>query len=378
MIRLRAALFLAILLSPLLAHPRYHRAMIMNGGGLKTAIFLGALAAARDQGKAPDVLVATCGGSLAALLANRIEDSQEQLDFVLSRRFFEALKGVPYTGYAENFIGPAALFLMVKSMIWSGALPTYIFDYFTMEVSQSMEEIFPGLNAPLSPGFIPVVLVAMEVLFDFQEHGKFRQDGAQGELFAESFFTDSHTASLLEGFPSPMAAWGGTFISLEPRILANTGIVDAARASIADPFIMPPKNIDGRFYITGAGDLYPIELSRALADEVMMFFTKSFDSIERDGFLSVFGYDINQRLNFVQSQKLEYWIDATHLPDHLSIPFGFTLSEGKVSWNFPETYEQYRELVAQQFQLGYDRFVEALANRGSQSHVRSLKALKIP
>jgi predicted acylesterase/phospholipase RssA len=42
--------------------------MVMGGGGFRFGIYIGMYAALRQAGKAPDVLLASCGGAIAAAI----------------------------------------------------------------------------------------------------------------------------------------------------------------------------------------------------------------------------------------------------------------------------------------------------------------------
>jgi hypothetical protein len=52
----------------------YKRCMVMGGGGFRFGIYIGMYAALRQAGKAPDVLLASCGGAIAAAIIHNLPD----------------------------------------------------------------------------------------------------------------------------------------------------------------------------------------------------------------------------------------------------------------------------------------------------------------
>src|SRR5476649_2829801 len=61
---------------------KYARCLVLAGGGGRLGVHLGTVAAAREAGLAPDVILGTCGGALAAALVHAEPDPARQLQFL--------------------------------------------------------------------------------------------------------------------------------------------------------------------------------------------------------------------------------------------------------------------------------------------------------
>ena len=70
-------------------HPKYQRCMVFAGGGFRLGIYLGMYAAARDAGRAPDLLLATCGGAVAAPLVQALPDDAQRKAWLSSPQMYQ-------------------------------------------------------------------------------------------------------------------------------------------------------------------------------------------------------------------------------------------------------------------------------------------------
>ena len=74
--------------------------MIMGGGGFRFGIYIGMDAALREAGKAPDVIVASCGGAIAAAIIHNLPEPQAQRDWLASRAMYDFWCGLKSTRHA--------------------------------------------------------------------------------------------------------------------------------------------------------------------------------------------------------------------------------------------------------------------------------------
>ena len=58
--------------------------MVLSGGGFRFGIYLGMYAAARDAGRAPDLVLASCGGAIAAAVIHTLPDPAAQKAWLAS------------------------------------------------------------------------------------------------------------------------------------------------------------------------------------------------------------------------------------------------------------------------------------------------------
>ena len=78
--------------------------MVFAGGGMEIPMFLGMYEGAVEAGKKPDVITATCGGSIAATIASSFNTTQEMKDFLRSSEFFDFFNSVRMERMVPDFL----------------------------------------------------------------------------------------------------------------------------------------------------------------------------------------------------------------------------------------------------------------------------------
>lgn len=328
--------------------------MVFDGGGFKTAMFLGMLKGAEDTGHSPDIIIGTCGGSIPAAIAHAIVGSDKQLEFVQSKPFYYLLRSIEFS----NFSAVGKLLSMAKNFYtkykWQRMIPDIFHDYL-MNVPMSFNLL------ELSKSFIPskyrTVIVASRILYNEESLGGKRAKGEN--LFLESIFTDAVTAKELKGFIAPNSLYKNSSVASKVDFITDAHLDEAARASISDPFYMAPAHYKGERYVTGAVDLYPIELAKKLADEIIFVYPSKFGIVEEGAIYATFNFSHNKRHRQVFHQKIDYLIDGTDFPSELELEPKFNLLAWKINSRIPQTYEEYREITKMQFEFGYKRALEA-------------------
>src|SRR5450830_750930 len=66
----------------------FKRCMVLGGGGFRFGIYIGMYAALRQADKAPDVLLASCGGAIAATIIHNLPDPQAQRAWLASPEMY--------------------------------------------------------------------------------------------------------------------------------------------------------------------------------------------------------------------------------------------------------------------------------------------------
>lgn len=353
---MKTALFILLILlnlSPACAEEK-KIALVFNGGGFKTAMFLGMLKGVKEAGLKPDIIIGTCGGSIPAAIAHSIADSEGQQTFVESEEFYEMLKSIDFTEYASV---RKTLFLAEDFYIkfkLNKIIPDIFSDYL-MNVPKEID------LSELSLGFEPkshrTVIIAAKVLFTEKETGKFRKKGKK--LFKQSIFTDSKTADELKGFIAPNSGFKNSAITPEVDFITDAKLAEASRASISDPFYMEPAHYNGDRFVTGAVDLYPMELARRLADKVIFALPTKFDIVEQGAIFATFNFSHNKRHAQVFDDSKNYLIDSTDFPSKLDFTPAPNFLTWKMKTKVPKTYEEYRQLVRSQFEYGYKQALKA-------------------
>ncbi len=339
--------------------------MVLNGGGFKTAMFLGMLKGAKDSNLNPDIVIGTCGGSIATAIAHAIDNYEAQVEFVRSEQFYNMLKSIELTDYASvgKTLGLAKDFYTEYKLF--GTIPN-IFDNYLMDVPSDIN--LPEIATNFTPISHRSVIIAAEVLYNINDSGTKR---GERQLFQQTIFTDDETAQALKGLTSH-ASTVSTSVKKEIAIVTNTDVMTAARASISDPFYMEPADINGKRYITGAIDLYPIEIAEQLGNEIIFVYPDKFDIVEQGAIYSTFNFSHNQRHEYVFSKEIDYLIDYTDFPSELKFTPKPDFLAWKIKSRLPTDYMEYREIVRRQFNYGYRKMLEAAKHKGTKKHIRNL------
>src|SRR5438094_510160 len=90
---------------------QYRRCLVLAGGGMRFAYYLGVHAAMTDRGWRPDVLLARCGGAIAAVLIAALPDADARPGWVAGDALYRFLQGMHLTRHATPLrtLGSAAL-----------------------------------------------------------------------------------------------------------------------------------------------------------------------------------------------------------------------------------------------------------------------------
>ena len=67
---------------------KYQRCMVMAGGGFRFGIYLGMYAAACEAGRPPDLLLASCGGAMAAAIIHSLPDDRQRKAWLTSPQMY--------------------------------------------------------------------------------------------------------------------------------------------------------------------------------------------------------------------------------------------------------------------------------------------------
>jgi hypothetical protein len=328
--------------------------MVLAGGGFRFGYYLGMHAAAVDAGRAPDLLLATCGGAVAGAIIAGLPDSASRKAWLVSPQmhaFFCGLRSGPRATPLRTLAQAALRRLNAEPV---PRIPDLHHDY--------LFEIPPALPLPpaTSDGDAPVLAVlGGKLLFGAHEAGQLR---GTRELYQVTLFGNHRIAALADGLPAAMHGWTG---AVAPSLLADStvAVADAARISIADMFYFRCQQAGNHHYTGGAIDLMPIELAHQLARHVTMEIKQPYDALTAIPALrAVFGIDGNQRMRHVHDQHADTWIDTSDA--HLAlrgtgVQKRINWRENRIQLLAPATYEQYAADMETQWRYGYDRAQKA-------------------
>jgi predicted acylesterase/phospholipase RssA len=332
--------------------------MVMGGGGFRFGIYIGMYAALRQAGKAPDVLLASCGGAIAAAIIHNLPDPAEQRAWLSSPEMYRFWCGLKST---KNAALLGTLLRAAKRKLSSASAPVIpdLFNDYLFDIPAQLP--FPPATGTPE---VDVAIIGGRLLFDESDVGQPRNGR---KLYAETVFCGERAAAALHGMDSPLAdfRWGEHAVARDMFIDSSATVSEAARISIADMLYFRSQPYRGQEYIGGVLDLFPVEIARKLGDEVVMEFKEAFDQVfSIPAWRTVLGVDGNARLRYANTHLADMRIDSSDV----SVVLEKQQLQQKLDWlrnrielAMPPSYETFVQHMTDQWQYGYDRAREALA-----------------
>ena len=81
----------------------FSRSLLLSGGGTRFALYNGMYAALCDIGKAPELLIASCGGAFAALVINAFANNTERKAYLQSQEFYHFIQILSINPYSKLY-----------------------------------------------------------------------------------------------------------------------------------------------------------------------------------------------------------------------------------------------------------------------------------
>lgn len=351
----------------------FKRAVVFSGGGYEFSQFLGVLNALEEFDKKPDLIIASCGGAVAAALAANFESPEHRNQFLKSDRFRGFVRSTSLDKRYNDFSAGLSWLMRRKDEAENHLIPAIYSDYL---INVPQEILLPELNISFSETSIPIIIVGSKVLFRPESVSqKIKQ-----KLYTEVYFTSPDIAQYLKNIKSPIALMNAdSSINLQTEVITNVGVMQAARAAAANPMIIPPTLINGDYFVGGSVNLYPLELARELADEVIMSFGEAFgDYAGTPVVKAAFQFDANKRLLSVTDQYADWWTDSSDRSSFLENKYGFGIKYGFMGLYFrmPQENDQFDSDIMEQFNYGWDRMLESLfqPTPNFKCHIRNLNS----
>lgn len=329
----------------------YKRVLVISGGGLNPGFAVGIIAGVQEMGWRPDLIIATCGAGSGSSIVHSEVSIVDSFEKLRSREHFEILKRF----HIDNPNG-IELIQKLQEAKNTSVYPD-IFENNLLKAPSQLPSVLKH-NEFRSESEGPKLLVlAAKALFGPQDVGATRR---YEPLFQMVYFTDSVTGSYLNGMPLPFSkSFPMTTLASETMVESSVSILNAVRGGAADPYLLNPSLIKGSYYFTGAVELYPLDIARALGDEVVATYPSAlFEEYEDDAIYSAFGFKQTTRaLEAIQHHDVK-WIDqwgadsVSFKPDRLLFLMTSTI---------PKNFGEFQRAVVKQWDLGRSRAKEALA-----------------
>ncbi len=335
--------------------------MVMAGGGFRFGYYLGMHAAAEDSGMAPNVILASCGGSLAAAIIHALPDAAQRRQWLVSQEMYRFMCGLRAAPHVRPLPVLGAALLRGLSRERAGRVPD-VFNDFMFELPGPLPLPLPAAQPQMS-----LVIVATKLLFGREHTGQARGGRA---LFAEVVFGPERACSLLEGWPAPASAPAWSCGAVAPGLLLDSAmpVTDAVRSSITDMLYFACHAYGGQHYMGGVIDLFPIEIAHGLARHVTMEAKPPFgQALAIPALRKVFGIDGNARLKHVHAQHAHAWVDTSDISSALrgsGMRKRIDWLDNRIRLEMPASLAEYAQDVETQWQYGYQRGIEAYASPG--------------
>lgn len=330
------------------------------GGGFRFGYYLGMHAAAVDTGNQPDILLASCGGAIAAAVIAALPDDRARRDWVSSpamHRFLQAITSTPRAA-----VLPVARGLLHRQLRRAPApcVPDLFHDYL-FELPAALPLPAPDAHSPTS-----VAIVGARMLFRHSDVGRPREGR---KLFRETVFCDARAATLLDGLASPLATGNDGDNAIAPGLETDPAmpVHDAVRISIADAYYFRCHSLSDSHYSGGLIDLFPVEIAHRLARHVVMERKAPFNRLYAlPAVRAVFGIDGNARLRHVHADESATWIDTSDAAQalrHACVGKRIAWHSLRVHLDVPTSHAGFARQMDLQWQYGYRRAHAAFASR---------------
>jgi hypothetical protein len=311
----------------------FQRALVLTGGGFKFMYEFGVYDALVDRGWKPDVIITTCGAAVVGAVIHGVPDRTERLALLQSPAMLEAFRAFKLKRGGFRDIERLIRKLSRYQTGWqtnSDVVP----DLFSLTFFDDDSIPLPFWQksfADRAPDDPHIVVVGGTTAFTPDDVETLRRGR---KLYHETYFTDPEIAKLIEGFQSPIAqAYPNSAVALDTKVFTNFSVGDAASISIRDPFLMKPLRRGDQYFTGGNIDLYPLELARHLASEIVMTFNSGMVDFELLAIDVTLGYNMNDRLRNITGRSVDHWVDATGIKSR-----DFTL-DPKLKRGFPKLFE---------------------------------------
>ena len=362
----------------------FQRAMIFSGQGTDFTAFIGMYDAAVDAGRPPDLILATSGGAIAALIVGSFPERADRNAFLSSPAFHEMMLSI-HIDHPES--GP----FWLRSFVWRlrsvgiAPMPPHIF---TRPIASKPRNFgIPEADRPFgsNPNGPRVIFIAGQCEFD----GRLQRRPGR-KLFTETWFTDGITAVHLAGLGSGMGAkYPRSAIRCQSKTVADATVNDAMQASISEPYIFSPFRLEGHFYTGGAVNLWPCELADQLARETIVPKQGPFCGAVEALIAGVFEYSPAERRRDVDrlpvacrvdlsdsdefTRDYSFWFKlkvVSNVSEVQAYPGGqprpdrpYPFPRPNIVQSVPEDAAEFHRRLNLQWQYGYDRTRAAFAGK---------------
>lgn len=355
----RLFILILIFLSPLLSAKPYQKALVLSAGGFSYTAYAAILESLKANGWEPDVIISNCGATLASAISLSFNNPQDNVNYLFSKEHHQSMRSVKL---AEH----NALKLHKHIKKESPERIPDLFKLFVVDLKQDLS--FPGAIESFPINGTRLVITGAEMLFDEKDAGLPRDRA----ILKETYFTDPYTAKYLRDFKSPLAKmFPKSGYDKNVNVVTSVAPFIAARASVTDPYLMQPAQINGRQFLSS--DAYPIELAHHLAEQVVSVYPVVHDTYLMDIFHKAYGFDYYERLKKIVQRKDTQWIDVYGVDSSLRPKRGFLFF---LTRGVPASYKKFFNTLKEQWEFGWKRGAEAAKALKNQNPIKLRRSVQ--
>jgi len=337
----------------------YQRAALFSGGGTRFGLYLGMFAALDELGLKPDLLIATCGGSLATAIIQAFATDAERKSYLQSEEFYRFFCRHQLTG--QRHLNKLGWYVLKKQ--WDKRKAPFledVFDRYLVHMEHDLSSLLPALNRPFSEE-IPSIIIGSRILFERSAAGERRGERKLYQKVLMGSATALSKVDLdaiqIQGENYKQSAVAQT-IGINPEIT----LLDAVRISMSDMFYIEPIQRNGEYYAGGAIDLVPVELAQSLAAEVICERKQTYKPQEESLVRAVLGFSGNQRLRDIDQQYQGIrWIDTTDAAEQLKGNYckkDIDWRRFEITLSLPASLDEFATAMEAQWNYGYWKTLE--------------------
>ncbi len=343
------------------ADEKFEKILIFAGGALDNPIHLGAYQGLKEKGWDADLVISSCGGSIMNAAIQSNPTVEEQRNFVQSPEFHNLYKSVKVHPDWQGW-GMASRATAIAKRDKEDRIPA-VFDSPVMQIPQTIH--MPTMDIPFKETKPQAIFIASEMHFDASDAGK-KRDGRT--LLTEVLFTNPKIAEMLKDYKAPNSVPGGR-IAPDVKVITDAVLKEAARAGISEPVLLEPKKMNGKTYLAGAIDPYPVALAKFLASknaQIIIVLPGRHSDREATPLFNTFGFDIRDQWDALKNTKGINVVSLDDASEKLKEnlfwpkPKVSLLSAPKIIVNVPEDLEAFKKQVMAQIEYGRQQAFKTL------------------
>lgn len=377
----------------------YQRVQLFSGGGSRFGYYLGSYAALARHDLRPDIILGTCGGSLAALLVQIAPEPCDLQQLAVSRELYSVIKAIRHVDNTEANLRLKLRYSANAIQRWRLSRNSTRHKHYQSKdnyerlidelqrlamfridnETQWLDELLRFLPSEKSSGNFtstaPDIAIIASRLRQTVGASSLTNNTAQLQelLFAPKRLSLTEGSLSKTILSSPAHAFANGRINQSVNIITEWDMATAVRASMADMYYLPPiHDQDLGWCLGGVINLTPIELACTLADTVFAETKAGYDSwLAAPAIQRIFGFDPNQRLaqvhdflpptihhseNNKQNNSQLHWLPFADNGQQLigSVRKRFSMKQMTVAL-IHHDYDGFVQTMQAQWQYGYQR-----------------------